>query len=520
MVTHANPIIWSDFPDPDVIRVEDTYYMVSTTMHMMPGGAVLRSYDLANWEMVCYLFDTLDGTPAQQLQGREHIYAKGMWAPCIRYHNGMFYVVFSAWDTQKTYLYTSRSIEGPWQKSYIEGFYHDCTLLFDDDGRVYLVYGNTQIRLTELDASLSGLKAGGLNRVLVTDQSTVRLGFEGSHLYKINGKYYLFMIHWPADGHARRSQACWMADRLDGVFTGGDVLDDDMGYHNAGVAQGGLVDTPDGQWYAMLFQDHGAVGRVPVLVPVRWQDDKPVFGVQGRVPLQLNLPSTRPSHRYAPLFTGDDFTYAAGEKLNLLWQWNHEPVQTAWSVTERPGHLRLRSERIAPNVIRAVNTLTQRTFGPTCEGRTLLDGTGLQEGDYAGLCLLQSHYGCIALNKRQGQYDVVMLTQGQYHDQAPQPIPCDTSPAREVARVRVDTPIVALALRCDFEDNRDTAAFYYRSGATWHKLGDTLPLHYLLDHFMGGRFGLFLYATQTIGGHADFDWFRYHCPAPQHVADV
>ena len=515
MVTGSNPILWSDFPDLDVIRVEDTYYAVSTTMHMMPGGAVLRSYDLVHWEMICYLFDALDSTPAQRLVGTADIYSKGMWAPSIRYHNETFYVVFAAWDTKKTYLFTAKKIGGPWHKSIIQGFYHDCALLFDDDDRVYIAYGNTEIRLTELDATLSGPKIGGLDRVIVTDQGSLRLGFEGSHLYKINGKYYLMMIHWPADGHARRTQACWMADHLEGTFIGHDVLNDDLGYDNAGIAQGGLVDTPDGQWFAMLFQDHGAVGRIPVLVPVHWKNDFPVLGIDGKVPHRLSVNSTRPFHVYTPLITDDDFTYAPNQALHLMWQWNHEPVQSSWSLLDRSGFLRLYTDRVVPNVVRSVNTLTQRTFGPTCDGHILLDGTGLRDGDYAGLCLLQSHYCCIALTKQQDQYAVVILTQGQDQAASPQSIYCDTTPGLERSRCVVSSPIVELAIHCNFEANQDVATLYYKREGCWIKLGDSLPLFYLLDHFMGCRFGLFMYATQAVGGYADFDWFRYSCPSAQ-----
>ena len=111
-----NPITAQDYPDADVIRVEDTYYMISTTMHFMPGGVILRSYDLANWEIAGYVYDTLDDTPAQMLTGDENIYGKGMWAASIRYHKGTFYVCFVANDTQKTYLYTANDVAGPWKK--------------------------------------------------------------------------------------------------------------------------------------------------------------------------------------------------------------------------------------------------------------------------------------------------------------------------------------------------------------------------------------------------------------------
>ena len=138
-----NPILKTDFPDPDVIRVDDTYYMVSTTMHFMPGAVILRSFDLINWEIYSYVYDALDDTPAQRMEGDKSIYGQGMWAASLRYHNQKYYVCFVANDTQKTYLYQAQNIKGPWGKQTIDGFYNDPSLLFDDDDRAYIVYGNT-----------------------------------------------------------------------------------------------------------------------------------------------------------------------------------------------------------------------------------------------------------------------------------------------------------------------------------------------------------------------------------------
>ncbi len=499
-----NPIIWADFPDVDVIRVEDTYYMASTTMHMMPGGAILRSFDLIHWELASYLFEALDHTCGQMLQNGEHIYGKGMWAPSLRYNNGKFYALFCAWDTKKTYLYVAGRAEGPWERRTVDGFYHDASLLFDD-GRIFIAYGNSDIYLTELMDDLSAPKPGGLNRLLVSERQNVSLGYEGSHLYKIGGRYFLFLIHWLKDGHCRRTEACFASDSLLGEFQGGDVLDDDMGYHNAGVAQGGIVDTKDGEWYAMLFQDHGAVGRIPVLVPVHWKDGFPVFWAGGRVPLNLCVKSTKPEHVYAPLYGSDDFT-----SLKNFWQWNHEPVNGCWSVTERPGYLRLYTDRLVQNVANAVNTLTQRTAGPVCEASVLLDGTGLREGDYAGLCVLQSHYGCIALTKKAGRFHIVMLKQGAYPDDGlPRRLDNDQTPAREVSCMEVESPVVEVRVCCDFRDSVDQAKFYYKHGGEWALQGTILQMHYLLDHFCGARFGLFAYSTVAAGGCADFGRFDY-----------
>ena len=186
-VTGTNPVIYSDYPDADVIRVGDTYYMVSTTMHFMPGCVILRSYDLLHWEVASYVYERLEETPGQCLADNKGVYGKGMWAASIRYYEGTFYVCFVANDTGKTYLYTAADIAGPWKKSTIEGFFHDNSLLFDDDGRVYIAYGNREIYITELNESLTAPKEGGLHRMAIKDTGDVILGYEGAHFYKING---------------------------------------------------------------------------------------------------------------------------------------------------------------------------------------------------------------------------------------------------------------------------------------------------------------------------------------------
>ena len=128
-----NPVIYSDFPDIDIVRAGDTYYMVTTTMYFMPGGDLLRSYDLIHWEFVTHIFDSLEDNDAHHLVNGANIYSQGMWAPSLRYHKGCFYLVFSANDSKKTYLFTATNPEGPWKKSNIQNFYHDSSLFFDDD---------------------------------------------------------------------------------------------------------------------------------------------------------------------------------------------------------------------------------------------------------------------------------------------------------------------------------------------------------------------------------------------------
>jgi len=504
-------ILRSDFPDPDVIRVGDAYCMASTTMHFMPGCAILRSYDLRNWEFVGHVYDRFDGSPAQRLDEGKSAYGQGMWAPSLRYHKGVFHICFVANDSGKTYLYRAKDIAGPWEKSLIRGFYHDSSLLFDDDGRVYVFHGNRTIYLTELDEDLAGPKPGGLHRVVAEDAPEMRLGYEGTHAYKIDGKYYLFFIHWgPGDG--RRTEACFVSDSLTGEFKGRDVFDDDLGFHNQGVAQGGIVDAPDGKWYAVLFQDHGAAGRVPVLLPVSWNEGFPVFGDKEKGTRPPEPASARPRHRYAPLFSSDDFRYPASAdghpRLKPVWEWNHEPDDVRWSVDPERGELRISSDRLSPNLTRARNVLTQRAFLPRCAASARVDASSLREGDYAGICALQGRYGMIAATRREGRLLIVMKARpGEAVYEMGKTM--DLEPGTEFGSVPAPETTVELRVELDFRDMRDEASFFYREAGAWKRLGPDHKLRFGLDPFVGCRFGLFMYSTESPGGEARFGRFEY-----------
>jgi beta-xylosidase len=408
-------------------------------------------------------------------------------------------------------LYTANDINGPWKKQEVEGFYHDCSLLFDDDDRIYIIYGNTEIHLTELKRDLSGPKPGGLNRIIIREKGEYNLGYEGAHFYKINGKYYVFLIHILKSGHARRTQACFAADSIDGEFVGKEVFDDDMGYYNSGIAQGGIVDTPDGKWYAMLFQDHGAVGRIPVIVPLHFENDFLVF--EKEAPKYIEIPSTRTGYEYKPLVGNDDFIYEPDEngmvRLKDIWQWNHTPSNELWSVTEKVGTYRIKTEKICNNINYALNTLTQRAMGPACEAIVTLESSELKDGDYAGLCFLISSYGLIALTREEDKYYLVMLARDT-EDKSIFGNLIDNAPGTEYARIPVDGNKVTIKAKGYFEDNIDQCEFYYEDGEEWKKVGITHNMVWKMDQFVGCRFGLFLYSTKEIGGIAEFSEFKYN----------
>lgn len=494
-----------DYPDVDVIRVEDTYYIVSTTMYFMPGCEILRSKDLVNWEHAAYVYDRLDSTKGQTLTGEQNIYSQGMWAASIRYHKGTFYICFVCNDTHKTYLYTSDKIEGPWKKQFIEGFYHDCSLLFDDDDRVFIVYGNKNIYLTELNEELTGPKEGGIHRLIVSEENNI-LGYEGTHFYKINGKYYLFFIHSRPD-HWRRTECCFMADTVDGEYKGWECFNDDIGYCEQGVAQGGIVDTPDGKWYAILFQDRGGSGRFPVLIPVTWEGDIPVFGEHGTMPEDFCLEAAA-DPALLPLADSDDFRYREnlGDQriygsfgLKSMWQFNHEPDEAHFKLDTQKGEWIVENAKICQRLDQARNTITQRMTYPVCSAEVTLDGSNLENGDIAGLCALQYSYGCIALKKEADKFSVIMM-EHSYETESEVICACEEIPQGKVS----------FRLEADYTKMKDTIRFFYRTTGEWKALGIDKKVDFNLKHFTGCRAALVSYATKKTGGKAVFSDFGYN----------
>ena len=488
-----NPIIYADVPDMSMIRVGDTYYMASTTMHMCPGVPIMKSKDLVNWKLVNYAYNKLGEMDELSLINGKSNYGKGTWASSLRYQNGTYYVETYAQTTDKTYIFSTKDIEkGPWKMNEFKPGLHDCSLVFDK-GHAYLITGNGKLNIVELNDDLTGKKEGGINQVLIENASApagdkIMLGAEGSQLFIVNGKYYIFNITWPRGG--MRTVVVHRADNLLGPWEGRVALQD------KGVAQGGIIDTPDGRWFAYLFQDHGSVGRIPYLVPMKWVDGWPVFGIDGKVPETLDLPASK--GLIPGIVNNDEFARKKGEPaLPLVWQWNHNPDNNLWSVTERKGFLRLKTGRIDSLFLKSRNTLTQRTFGPVCSGSTLLDATNMKDGDFAGLTAFQRKFGQVGVKIVNGTKYLFMVSN-------------KTDKPTEIQSIPLSQNTVYLKIECDYRDKIDIAEFFYSlDGKTWKVIGGQLNMEYtLMEHFMGYRFGLFNYASKTPGGFADFDYFH------------
>lgn len=503
--TFRNPMIYADVPDMSVTRAGDYYYMISTTMHLMPGGPVMRSKDLVNWETVSYVFDKLTDNLKYDLIGGT-VYGCGQWASSIRYHNGRFYVFFSPNDVPyRGYIYTTKDPAGKWELVSRIPHFHDASLFFDDDGRVYLFHGTGNLR--ELKSDLSDVEPNGVDMTVFERDADEQGLLEGSQVVKHNGKYYLLMISmdWSIPGRLRR-EVCYRADHITGPYEKKVILEDDFdGY--GGVGQGCIVDSEKGDWYGVIFQDRGGVGRIPMLMPCRWIDGWPMLGDEnGHVPLTMEK-ETYPSENTKGILGSDDFS---DEKLSLYWQWNHNPLGDKWSLTERPGYLRLKTGRVVDNLYLAPNTITQRMEGPKCQATVSIDVSNMADGDIAGFSAFNGHAGLLSVVKDGDTKRLVMSTNVVNFDKTPNKAIAGVD-VEEKEQIELNQDIVYLRIDADFAPKRNIATFYYSlDNKEWKKLGTDVKM--LFDHtrlFMGSKFAIFNYATKSLGGYVDIDFFEY-----------
>jgi len=507
--TYSNPLFYDEFSDPDPIRVGEDYYLTGTTMHTMPGLPILHSRDLVNWRIVAYAFDRLDLGPDFRLEGGQNIYGGGIWAPSFRYHNGNYYI-FANVNRFGLQVFRATDPRGPWKHNRIPQGLHDLSVLFDDEGKIYAVYGAHDIHIVELNQHLTDL-VPGTDRVLI--ERSLGMG-EGSHFYKINGKYYIVS----AIPGAHVPMKCARADKLAGPWEVTAISEEEslgigQGYRpkdnrrqnppfeltppdpserlSLTLHQGGIIDTPSGEWWGFSMQDHNSVGRLTSLSPVTWVDGWPYFGLPGnlkRTPSIWVKPNTgQVSPITSPYQRSDDFS---GPKLIPVWQWNHLPDDSKWSLSERPGYLRLHSLP-ATDFWWARNSLTQRAIGPESTATTELDGSGLQAGDVAGLALLNLPYAWIGLLRDDSGYALA-----QY----------DHITGKTVREPAV-SPHLWLRVHCNFDT--EIAQFSYSSdGRSFKPIGPDFITVFQLRTFQGVRYALFNYNTGgSPGGQADFNFF-------------
>ena len=490
---YKNPIVFADFPDPDVVRVGDTYYMATTTMHHFPGCTLLKSKDMVNWEYCAQPLEQLSAKDNYSLLNGQNAYAKGMWACAIAYHDGKFYIMINGNDAGG-YVLSATDPEGKWEKKRIDRVYYDPGMLFDN-GKVYVVCGTTTIRMCELDEDFNFIR----EKTLLTADAML----EGCHLYKIGGYYYIYGTYggWPSGQTVLRSKDVF------GPYEEKMLVEKWIDGQPNTVHQGALIETPSGEWWTILQQDLGALGRMPNLQPVRWQDGWPVIGNNGVPCTSYTKPATGTGSPRVALPTNDNFrSYPIG----MQWEWNHNPDDGAWSLFERPGWLRLKTSGTADRLTQARNMLTQRIYAfhdnpsKASTGTVRLDVTHLQEGDRAGICILQDPYAAIAVEVKDGRRQLVWWKDQLTANDG-------FTPMQKTQAVDIDSVVY---LRAAITYGTGKAQFYYSlDNKTYRTLGYQTAMKYNLSVFVGARFGLFCYnsgeGAEVNGGegYADFDWF-------------
>lgn len=413
---YRNPVLHADYSDPDAIRVGDTYYMTSSSFNSAPGLPLLTSPDLVNWTLAGHALPHL--APAERYATVRH--GEGVWAPCLRWHDGKFWIFYPDPDLG-IFVTTATKFTGPWSTPQLllpgKGII-DPTPLWDDDGKAYLLHGWAKSRAGINNLLTLRSMAPDASRLLDSEGRTLIDGnklpgyrtLEGPKFYKYGGYYYVFA---PAGGVEEGWQAVFRARSIDGPYEVRTVMDQGRTAVN-GPHQGAWVRAQDGADWFLHFQDKGAYGRVVHLQPMRWVDGWPIIGEDGPQPGtgQPVLTYRKPVSGAAPQVppTSDEFD---GPALGLQWQWNANSQPGWYSLSERPGMLRLHTAAApeAHDYVRAApSILAQKLPAPAFVVTTRVDMQGAREGDRAGLILNAMQYAWLGLRKQGGATQLVYAT--------------------------------------------------------------------------------------------------------------
>lgn len=471
--TYRNPVLCADFSDPDVIRVGGMYYMVASDFHFL-GMQVLESEDGVNWRYISQIYRRLD-EPGWDAMVH---YAGGSWAPAIRYHNGLFYVYFCTPD-EGLFMSTASDAHGPWSPlhcvQHVEKWEDPCPF-WDDDGQAYL--GRSRHRAGPI--IVHRMSADG--RTLLDEGVTVYTGpvAEGTKFMKRNGYYYLII---PEGGVGTGWQTVLRARNIYGPYERRIVLEQGSTNVN-GPHQGALVEGNNGEWWFYHFQETPVLGRIVHLQPARWVDDWPVIGTDldgngiGEPVASTKFASARNGKIIA---NSETFTLQQSDEFNgslgLQWQWNHNPVDSHWSLTERKGWLTLHALS-ADSLKQCRNQLTQKVVGYRSMATTLVQ----QEGQcYSGLFVSGKLFRGVGLCAD----GIFVEVGGQHH---------------MVRRGK----FAKVYFRVSIDAEHNQHQFYYSTdGKRFKKAGELFAMRG--GYWKGIRTGLFCYGRD---GHAQFDYYR------------
>ena len=476
--TYKNPVLNADYSDPDVIRVDDKYYMVASDFHFM-GMQVLESCDMVNWQVISQVYRRFD---YPGWDSNQH-YGGGSWAPAIRHHNGLFYVYFCTPD-EGLFMSTASDACGPWSPLHcvkaVEKWEDPCPF-WDEDGHAYLgrsQYGAGPIIIHRMTVD---------GRQLLDDGVTVYTGpvAEGTKIMKRNGYYYLII---PEGGVCCGWQTVLRSHSIYGPYEKRVVLEQGSTDVN-GPHQGALVEASDSTWWFYHFQETHPRGRVVHLQPARWKDDWPLIGVD----IDGNGVGEPVSVWQKPLQSIETIAFvksiASINPLSPLWQWNHNPVDSAWSYSERSGFLTLHA--LPADCLKASrNMLTQKTVGYESEATVTIDGAALRNGDHAGLLCTGKQFMGVGICRTAGKLHFYLEQDGQR-------TLLDRCPKNKVfLRVTIDSDRNLHQLSTSTDSRHFTQPL------------SAFPLR--MGYWKGSRIGLYCYTTSSAqGGKALFSDFRY-----------
>jgi beta-xylosidase/pectin methylesterase-like acyl-CoA thioesterase len=500
---YGNPILHADYSDPDAIRVGDTYYMTSSSFNSAPGLPLLTSKDMVNWTLVGHALPRL----VPEAHFAKPRFGEGVWAPCLRYHAGKFWIFYPDPDFG-IYVITAKRFEGPWSAPHLllpgKGII-DPTSLWDDKGKAYLLHAWAKSRaginnvLTLRQMAPDGSKLLDQQGQVIIDGNSLP-GFktlEGPKLYKHGGWYYVFA---PAGGVEEGWQSVFRSRSITGPYEQRIVMDQGSSKVN-GPHQGAWVRAKDGSDWFMHFQDRQAYGRIVHLQPMQWADGWPLIGEPGATagkgqPVASWRRPVPGQESKAPA-TSDEFDKPA---LGLQWQWNANPEPGWMSLTARQGWLRLPQVAVpaAQGYVRAApNILAQKLPGADFTVDTRIELAQGGEGSRAGLILNGMSYAWLGLRQQAGHTQLAYTTCKSS---------AASSPCEEQSIIVLDDAPAALFLRMQVREGAQVQFFYSLDGKSYAPAGTVSSAS--KGRWVGAQMGLFSVAGEAGPGYLDVDYFR------------
>jgi beta-xylosidase len=498
--TYKNPIIYTDYSDPDVIHVGDDFYMTASSFNCLPALPILHSKDLVNWQIVNHAIDIF---PDKDFDTPQH--GKGVWAPSLRYHQGEFWIFYGDPD-RGIFMVKTRDIRGKWDPPVLikqaRGWIDPCPL-WDDDGNAYLVHAFAKSRVgINSILHVNKMSPDGTNILdegkLIFDGHEHHPTIEGPKFYKRNGYYYIFA---PAGGVKTGWQTVLRSRNIYGPYEDKIVLAQGNTAIN-GPHQGGYVELANGDGWFIHFQDGDAYGRILHLQPVVWKNDWPMMGNDkdgdgiGEPVLVFKKPNVGKTFPIKVPQTSDEFD---SEKLGLQWQWQAN-YQTSWfSLAAKKGALRLYSQVLpdsAANLWWAPNLLLQKFPAPEFIVTTKTTFHPKILNEKSGLIIMGLDYAYLALKKSHGGLSLIQASCSNAEDGS-----------EEFIVEQVIINLRTLYLRAKVENKALCHFLYSFDGKTFHQLDKTLQAK--PGKWIGAKIGLFAIRPDSPqpGGFANFDFF-------------